>query len=100
MAKGWSSIELRYIQHVFDDRMYIFRQGFRKEKDALLFNAKGLVYPSLFEGFGLVLLEAAQYTCPVLTAESTVCQEVLAYYTNQEGSDLLILTRLKVLDKD
>ena len=50
-----------------------------------MFNAKALVYPSLLEGFGLVLLEAAQFNCPVLTSESSVCQEVLTGYTNQEG---------------
>ena len=86
LAKGWSSIELRYIQDCFRrSDVHFLGSVSEKEKEALLFNAKGLVYPSLFEGFGLVLLEAAQYTCPVLTAESTVCQEVLAYYTNQEG---------------
>ena len=79
----------------------LFGRVSESEKDALLFNAVPLVYPSLLEGFGLVSrsLEAAQFNCPVLTSESSVCQEVLWLY-QLEGVLILILTRLKVLAID
>jgi glycosyltransferase involved in cell wall biosynthesis len=86
LGKGWSRKERSFITACFrrSDVHYLGRVS-ESEKDALLFNANALVYPSLLEGFGLVLLEAAQFNCPVLTSESSVCQEVLAGYTNQEG---------------
>ncbi len=37
---------------------------------------KALVYPSLYEGFGLPVLEALSLDCLVLTSEGTVMQEV------------------------
>jgi glycosyltransferase involved in cell wall biosynthesis len=37
---------------------------------------KALVYPSLYEGFGLPLLEAFQLDCLVLTSKGTVMEEV------------------------
>ena len=86
LGKGWSRKERSFITACFrrSDVHYLGRVS-ESEKDALLFNANALVYPSLLEGFGLVLLEAAQFNCPVLTSESSVCQEVLTGYTNQEG---------------
>jgi glycosyltransferase involved in cell wall biosynthesis len=39
-------------------------------------HALGLVYPTLYEGFGLPVLEAMVYGCPVLTAASGSVREV------------------------
>jgi glycosyltransferase involved in cell wall biosynthesis len=39
--------------------------------------AAALVYPSLYEGFGLPPLEAMAYGCPVITANTSVMPEVL-----------------------
>ncbi len=46
------------------------------EKVALLGGAVALVYPSLYEGFGLPVLEAQALGVPVLTAQSTSLPEV------------------------
>ena len=72
LGKGWSRKERSFITACFrrSDVHYLGRVS-ESEKDALLFNANALVYPSLLEGFGLVLLEAAQFNCPVLTSESS-----------------------------
>lgn len=40
-------------------------------------HAKGLINPSLSEGFGLPILEAAYFNCPVLGSNIEVFQEVL-----------------------
>jgi glycosyltransferase involved in cell wall biosynthesis len=42
----------------------------------LLKGARGLVFPSLYEGFGLPVLEAMQMDCPVITSNSSSLPEV------------------------
>ena len=86
LGKGWSSQEYRFIQDCFrrSDVHYLGNVS-EREKKALLYNAKGLLYPSLLEGFGLVLLEAAQFKCPILTSKLTVCEEVASHFTNNHG---------------
>lgn len=39
-------------------------------------SCKALLYPSLYEGFGLPVLEALAMDCPVLTSRNTVMQEM------------------------
>jgi glycosyltransferase involved in cell wall biosynthesis len=52
--------------------------GFVEEdhKNAILRGAKGLVYPSLYEGFGLPLLEAFASDVPVLTCRNSALSEI------------------------
>lgn len=38
-------------------------------------NARALVYPSLYEGFGLPLIEAQLLKCPVLASDIAICRE-------------------------
>lgn len=38
--------------------------------------AKGFLFPSLYEGFGLPILEAMACGCPVITANNNACAEV------------------------
>ncbi len=40
-------------------------------------NAKALIHPSLSEGFGLPLIEAAYFNCPVIASDIRVFQELL-----------------------
>lgn len=47
------------------------------QKNALLAGASALLYPSLFEGFGLPVLEAMGFGLPVLSTVSTSLPEVL-----------------------
>ena len=64
--------------------------------DAVLANlykyAELFVYPSLYEGFGLPILEAMHYGTPVITAESSSLPEVggdaAAYFTPDSADEL------------
>ena len=40
--------------------------------------ARCMVFPSIYEGFGLPILEAMSSGCPVITANSTACAEIAA----------------------
>lgn len=56
----------------------IFMTGFVEEEDkALLYqHALAFLYPSLYEGFGLPILEAMQCGTPVITSDATSMPEV------------------------
>jgi len=77
---GWGSDEIlpelralqargcgRWLDHVSDDELH-----------ALLQSAKALVYPSLYEGFGLPVLEAFAAGLPVISSNTTSIPEVAA----------------------
>lgn len=49
----------------------------RMEQAALMSGAKALLYPSLYEGFGLPLVEAMQCGVPVVAANASCLPEVL-----------------------
>ncbi|WP_050605817.1 glycosyltransferase family 1 protein [Ruegeria sp. 6PALISEP08] len=62
------------------------------QKNALLVGASALLYPSLFEGFGLPALEAMGFDLPVLSTVSTSLPEVLGdtgYYFDPYSSTSL-----------
>jgi glycosyltransferase involved in cell wall biosynthesis len=46
------------------------------ELASLYSGARGLLYPSLYEGFGLPILEAMASGCPVLTSNCTAMPEI------------------------
>jgi glycosyltransferase involved in cell wall biosynthesis len=54
--------------------------GHCSEADLLQYyrGARCLLYPSIYEGFGLPILEAMSCGCPVITSNSTACAEVAA----------------------
>lgn len=58
------------------DRVEILGYVDRSTLRAHYRNARGLLYPSLHEGFGLPILEAMACGCPVLTGDRTAMPEV------------------------
>lgn len=58
------------------DRIHVL--GFVSDQDlpALYAGAKALVYPSLYEGFGLPVIEAMSVGCPVVTSDRGSLKEV------------------------
>jgi glycosyltransferase involved in cell wall biosynthesis/GT2 family glycosyltransferase len=60
------------------DRIRIIENPDDAEVDQLLREARLFVYPSLYEGFGIPLLEAMTAGLPVIARRGTSCPEVLA----------------------
>jgi len=59
---------------------------------SLYYNAKCLIYPSKYEGFGLPLIEAFQLSCPVITTKKgsipEVAQDAPLYFDPNDPYDL------------
>jgi len=74
-AGGWKLDKLS--KKINKDKIFI--TGFVEDKDinAIYNGAFGFVYPSLYEGFGLPVLEAMQCGIPVITSNTTSLPEVI-----------------------
>lgn len=77
-GESWNDGDVyQYIKEKkLEDR--IIKLGFLSEEDLVgLYNlADCYLYPSLYEGFGLPILEAQACGCPVITSSVTSCPEV------------------------
>ena len=62
-------------------------------------NALCLIYPSLYEGFGMPILEAFNNGCPVLLSDINIFHEIAGnaglYFDPRDGEDLV--TKAKAL---
>jgi glycosyltransferase involved in cell wall biosynthesis len=74
-----------------------------KDLAALYSQAKCLLYPSLYEGFGLPILEAFYYSCPVITSNISSMPEVAgnaALIINpQDLNEIIMATDTLLKDK-
>jgi glycosyltransferase involved in cell wall biosynthesis len=63
-----------------------------EEVKALYCNATGLIFPSLYEGFGLPLVEAMTCSCPIICADIPSSREVCAtaalFFDGKKPDDL------------
>lgn len=60
----------------YNDRIFFLGFISDKERDWLYANALAFVYPSVYEGFGLPILEAMCYKCPVITYSTPSIVEI------------------------
>jgi glycosyltransferase involved in cell wall biosynthesis len=77
-GKGWGGINLPKLirEYQLDGSVKLLGYVTDYELAALYANARFLIMPSIYEGFGLPLLEAMQYGTPVLTSQSGSMAEV------------------------
>lgn len=75
---GWSSATLRHRLYKRDVRPWVRIIGYVPEADkpALYRSAQVLVWPSLYEGFGLPVLEAMASGLPVITSRTSSLPEL------------------------
>lgn len=79
-ATGWKSDPVFAMLQAHPDlRARVVLAGYVPDEDlaALYSGARAFVYPSLYEGFGLPVLEAMQCGTPVITSDSTSLPEVV-----------------------
>lgn len=86
-AKGWKLKEFDTALNASKYNKDIVFVGYvsNEEKKWILERAKALVYPSLYEGFGLPILEAFSLKTPVITCNVSAMPEVgkdAAFYIN------------------
>lgn len=74
---SWAPVEQAIAAHGLDDR--VVRLGHVSEAllSTLYQRATGLVFPSLFEGFGMPVVEAMGAGCPVATSNAACLPEVI-----------------------
>lgn len=74
------------------DRVFITGFISKSHKDRLIQEAEFSIYPSLYEGFGIPLLESVSQNTPVITTKNTVMQEVCEdaaiYFDASKTTDL------------
>jgi glycosyltransferase involved in cell wall biosynthesis len=91
--------------HVFNNPKIIWK-GFVADSDIpeLFINAKFFIYPSLYEGFGLPLLDAMKLGTPIITTSlgsiSEVTGNAALYLNNTSVSDLTEKMYMLIEDKD
>lgn len=76
---GWKSEKLveRIKNHpLFGDNLTWFSYLDDTELSYCYNNAKALIFPSIIEGFGLPLIEALHYGCPVMASDIPVFREI------------------------
>lgn len=77
-SKGWLSEEIYDLPKKLgiEDRVKFLGSVPERDLPALYSGALALVFPSLFEGFGLPILEAMACGCPVITSATSSMPEV------------------------
>lgn len=82
----------------------VFGISASEEQMARLYrDAKLFVYPSFYEGFGMPILEAMQYRCPVALSDASCFPEVAgdaAIYFNPDNTDDMVHAMSKIIEED
>jgi len=104
--KGWLYDDIfRKVEQLGLEKRVIFT-GFvaEEEKNILLKNAFALVLPSLYEGFGIPVLEAMQLGCPVIVSRTSslpeTAGEAALYIDNPQSVNSIQKTLLKMVKLD
>jgi glycosyltransferase involved in cell wall biosynthesis/SAM-dependent methyltransferase len=91
-AGGKNELEPEFQQYISDCQTHILRLT-DEELATAYSGAIALIYPSLYEGFGMPILEAMSCGCPVITCANSSIKEVAgssALYVNSYEVDSLV----------
>lgn len=79
-AKGWEKSDLPGLCNLYGISERVYFAGYLHDVllPYLYTNAIAFVYPSLYEGFGLPVLEAMSCGCPVVTSNNSSLSEIVA----------------------
>jgi glycosyltransferase involved in cell wall biosynthesis len=85
-GKGWGNVKLEHLVEKHGLTEFVIIRGYVSDEDLaeIYSNAMGLVMPSLYEGFGLPILEAMVNGLPVITSNNSSMAEIGA------GSAILV----------
>ena len=102
-ARGWGEIPPSLAQ--LERRGHLIRTGYLEGAPLrlLMGSARMLLFPSLYEGFGLPILEAMASGTPVITSNCSSMPEVggeAALYIDPTGSEHLTEAILRLYDDD
>lgn len=92
--RGWKRKKILEIIEKSSIRNQIIFKGFLSESELHdeYLTCKAFVYPSIYEGFGIPVLEALSLDCLVLTSKGTVMQEIAKecaiYFDPMNPSDI------------
>jgi len=103
--KGWLSDSIYELPKKLgiEDRVKFLGRVDDKDLPALYSGAIALTFPSLFEGFGLPILEAQACGCPVLTSNVSSMPEVAgkgALYVNPDDADDIVKGMMEINNQD
>ncbi len=73
---GYEDIRIKILDSQFKNEIYEVGYITEEEKFSLLKNADIFLFPSLYEGFGLPVLEAQQAGVPIITADTSSLPEI------------------------
>jgi glycosyltransferase involved in cell wall biosynthesis len=95
--KGWKNTAFFDALKSNSKKNRIEIKGFVTEQElkSHYLRCKALVYPSLYEGFGIPVLEAFNMNCPVLTSKGTVMEEIAgdaAHYFDPSSHESIALS--------
>ena len=104
-SKGWLSDEIYGLPKKLgmEDRVKFLGYVLEKDLPVLYSGAIALTFPSLFEGFGLPILEAQASGCPVLTSNVSSMPEVAgkgAIFVDPYSVDDIVKGMAEIVDED
>lgn len=101
---AWKNEEFWKLIKTYKYRDDVVITDYLEEKELVLLmgSAYALVYPSMFEGFGVPVIEAMKSEVPVLTSENSSMQEIgenaALYFNAQDHTD--IADKMMLIYKD
>lgn len=104
--KGWQYEEILEAPRKFEvkNRVKFIENALDEDLPSLYKNAEFFILPSLYEGFGLPVLEAMNYGCPVITSDVSSLPEAggdAALYVDPENvEDISKKMQELLVDKD